>query len=342
MAITEPSSSQQDDPEAGKVDLNEPAHEEEEEEVLDKLMGNDRNNNNNQNGHQNNNRQSQFIQLQIEVVTENGQKSCKLPSSSNTSKSRFTIFGYAPSQIKWLNVLWLAFIHLLALVGYAYLALYPVKFWSVWWTIFLGLISGFGVSVGAHRLWAHKSFKATWPLRFLLVLLETLSMNGGCYSYARDHRCHHKFVDTNGDPKNAKRGFFFAHIGWWMLKKHPDVLVMGKKLDHRDLDEEPLIVWQRKLYFPLFLILSVAMPTFVPWYFWDEDPWTAFFIASVLRTVVVVHHLFTVNSIAHIFGSRPYNTSIGPTESKLTMYLSMGEGKWSFFEGVLGAYFFIN
>ncbi|XP_017487166.1 PREDICTED: probable serine/threonine-protein kinase mps1 [Rhagoletis zephyria] len=70
MGITEPSSSQQDDPEAGKVDFNEPAHEEEEEEV-DKLMGNDRNNNNNQNGHnQNGNRQSQFIQLQIEV-TEN-------------------------------------------------------------------------------------------------------------------------------------------------------------------------------------------------------------------------------------------------------------------------------
>lgn len=111
-------------------------------------------------------------------------------------------------------------------------------------------------------------------------------------------------VDTNGDPKNAKRGFFFAHIGWWMLKKHPDVLRNGKKLNHHDLDDEPLIVWQKRLYVPLFLLLSVVMATVVPWYFWDEDPWVAFFIAAVLRTVVVVHHLFTVNSIAHIYGSR--------------------------------------
>lgn len=89
-----------------------------------------------------------------------------------------------------------------------------------------------------------------------------------------------------------------------MLKKHPDVLRNGKKLNHHDLDEEPLIVWQKRLYVPLFLLLSVVMATVVPWYFWDEDPWVAFFIAAVLRTVVVVHHLFTVNSIAHIYGSR--------------------------------------
>src|SRR5699024_8036275 len=71
----------------------------------------------------------------------------------------FTICGYLPSQIKWTNVLWLAFIHTLAVIGYVYVSLYPVKFWSVWWTIFLGLFGGFGVSVGAHRLWAHRAFK---------------------------------------------------------------------------------------------------------------------------------------------------------------------------------------
>ena len=243
---------------------------------------------------------------------------------------KFTIFGYRPEQIKWTNVIWLLFTHTLLIIGYVYVSLYPVKFFTVPWIAMLGVAGGFGVSIGAHRLFAHRSFKARWLLRFGLVLVETLSMNGGCYSYARDHRCHHKFVDTNGDPKNAKRGFFFAHIGWWMLKKHPEVIRMGQKLNHKDLDDEPLIVWQKKLYFPLFLLVSVVVPTLIPVYLWNEDIVISFFMSAVLRTVVVVHHLFTVNSIAHIFGIRPYNKDIGPTESKITMYLSLGEGSHNY------------
>ncbi|XP_075590113.1 delta(9)-fatty-acid desaturase fat-6-like isoform X1 [Dermatophagoides farinae] len=253
-------------------------------------------------------------------------------ATNNVNKKRFTltIFGYRPEQIKWTNVLWLLFTHSLLVIGYVYVSLYPVKFFTVPWIALLGVAGGFGVSIGAHRLFAHRSFKARWLLRFGLVLVETLSMNGGCYSYARDHRCHHKFVDTNGDPKNAKRGFFFAHIGWWMLKKHPDVIRMGRKLNHKDLDDEPLIVWQKKLYFPLFLLVSVVGPTLIPIYLWNEDIVISFFMSAVLRTVVVVHHLFTVNSIAHIFGLRPYNRDIGPTESKITMYLSLGEGSHNY------------
>ena len=289
-----------------------------ESQVIEKLIisSNEQNNDNNT-------KCSQNVNVNIDFNSKQPKKNLKQPKS-------FTIFGYHLSQIKWFNVIWLMFIHSLAVIGYVYLSLYPVKFWSVWWTILLALFGGFGVSVGAHRLWAHKSFKARWLLRFALVFIETFSMNGGCYSYARDHRCHHKFVDTNGDPKNAKRGFFFAHIGWWMLKKHPEVLRQGKKLNNQDLDEEPLIVWQKRLYFPLFLLFGVVLATLVPYYCWNEDIWVAFFIAAVLRTVVVMHHLFTVNSIAHIWGLRPYNTTIGPTESKLTMYLSMGEGSHNY------------
>lgn len=252
------------------------------------------------------------------------------PEKDEEKRVLFTIFGYRPSQIKWTNVIWLAFTHTLAVFAYIHVSLNPVKFWTVLWTVILGLFGGFGVSVGAHRLWAHRAFKAHWFLRLFLVLGETISMNGGCYSYARDHRCHHKFVDTNGDPKNAKRGFFFAHIGWWMLKKHPDVFKMGKKLNYQDLNEEFFIVWQKKLYVPLFIVLCVMIPTAVPYYSWGEDLLTAFYSCCVLRTVILIHHLFTVNSVAHIWGFRPYNLYIGPAESKITNYLSLGEGSHNY------------
>lgn len=213
-----------------------------------------------------------------------------------------TCFGYKPSQIKWLNIFWLILIHCLAVYALIYAMLVPIKFFTVSFTAFLAVCSGFGVSVGAHRLWAHRSFKAHWPLKLLLVVFETMSINGGVFSYARDHRNHHKFVDTDADPKNAKRGFFFAHIGWWTVKKKEDVITYGKKLSVLDLMEDPLVVFQQKFYFPLVILIAIIFPTLTPYFLWNENLLTSFLLCVVLRTVSVMHHLFTVNSIAHIIG----------------------------------------
>ena len=57
---------------------------------------------------------------------------------------------------------------------------------------------------------------------------------------------HHKFSETDGDPHNAKRGFFFCHMGWLMVKKHPAVLNKGMRIDMSDLERDPVVMWQRK------------------------------------------------------------------------------------------------
>lgn len=59
-------------------------------------------------------------------------------------------------------------------------------------------------------------------------------------------RAHHKFTDTDGDPHNFKRGFFFAHMGWLMVKKHPDVKKMGSTIDMSDLERDALVMFQKK------------------------------------------------------------------------------------------------
>lgn len=64
--------------------------------------------------------------------------------------------------------------------------------------------------------------------------------------WARDHRVHHKFSETNADPHNAKRGFFFSHVGWLMCRKHPDVVQKGKGIDMSDLQNDKLLQFQRK------------------------------------------------------------------------------------------------
>lgn len=135
-------------------------------------------------------------------------------------------------------------------------------------------MSGFGITAGAHRYWAHKAYKAKTPLRLLLAYMQTLafqvswfielnekkiqihamyefyircsSLQNHIYEWCRDHRVHHKFTETNADPHNATRGFFFAHMGWLLCKKHDAVKVKGKTVDLSDLEQDPIVVFQRK------------------------------------------------------------------------------------------------
>jgi stearoyl-CoA desaturase (delta-9 desaturase) len=76
-----------------------------------------------------------------------------------------------------------------------------------------------GITGGSHRLWAHKSYTASPPLKVLLMLLNAGANQGSIFHWARDHRLHHKFSDTEYDPHTMARGFFFAHVGWLLEKK---------------------------------------------------------------------------------------------------------------------------
>lgn len=73
-----------------------------------------------------------------------------------------------------------------------------------------------------------------------------LFLQNHLFEWVRDHRVHHKFTDTDADPHNAQRGFFFSHIGWLMLRKHPDVIKKGALVDMSDLEKDPIVVWQRR------------------------------------------------------------------------------------------------
>lgn len=66
------------------------------------------------------------------------------------------------------------------------------------------------------------------------------------YEWVRDHRVHHKFTDTDADPHNAARGFFFSHMGWLMIRKHPDVRRRGGGVDLSDLEQDGAVMFQKR------------------------------------------------------------------------------------------------
>lgn len=120
--------------------------------------------------------------------------------------------------------------------------------------LFLG---GMGITAGAHRLWSHRAYKARLPLRIFLMLCNTMAFQNSIYEWTRDHRVHHKYTDTNADPHNSRRGFFFAHMGWLMCRKHPDVKAKGKLIDMSDLRADPVVMFQKKS------VLVVPVPLFL-------------------------------------------------------------------------------
>lgn len=78
------------------------------------------------------------------------------------------------------------------------------------------------------------------------MCLNNIALQNDIIEWARDHRCHHKWTDTDADPHGTHRGMFFAHMGWLLVKKHDQVKVQGAKLDLSDLYDDPVLVFQRK------------------------------------------------------------------------------------------------
>jgi stearoyl-CoA desaturase (delta-9 desaturase) len=134
-------------------------------------------------------------------------------------------YHYKEGNMNWPMVIYLVLTHAAAWIGVTSI---PQCKWQTWLEAFiLWPITGLGITAGVHRLWAHRSYNATLPYRVLLMLFNSIANQGPIYHWARDHRVHHKYSETDADPHNATRGFFFAHMGWLLVKKHPKYVSCG-------------------------------------------------------------------------------------------------------------------
>ena len=115
----------------------------------------------------------------------------------------------------------------------------PTAYW-------VGAAGGLGITAGAHRLWSHKSYDAKLPLRIFLMIGQCIAGQNSLFVWCRDHRVHHKFSETDGDPHNTNRGFFFAHVGWLLRKKHPEMKRKAATLDFNDLLADPVVKFQKE------------------------------------------------------------------------------------------------
>ncbi|XP_026757907.2 acyl-CoA Delta-9 desaturase-like [Galleria mellonella] len=229
-------------------------------------------------------------------------------------------------EIVWKNAIGFLILHLFAVWGAVLMFTGGVTWKTTLWTIFLGYVASEGVTIGAHRFYTHKSFKAKPLLKVILIIMQTLAGQNSIFIWCRDHRLHHRYSDTDADPHNSKRGFFFCHIGWLMMKKHPYVIELGKRIDMSDLQADWMVMFQKKYYYYLYVIFAIIIPVWVPVHYFGEPLFQSILTAYFTRYVSQLNGTWLVNSAAHLYGTRPYDKNLQPVESWFVSCISLGEG----------------
>jgi stearoyl-CoA desaturase (delta-9 desaturase) len=159
------------------------------------------------------------------------------------------------------------------------------------------------ISGGYHRYFSHKAFRCHPFLKFLYLFVGAGGFQQSALVWSVDHRFHHRYVDTNLDPYNINRGFWWAHWGWLFAQDPPSRDKLLKAAP--DLAKDRWVMWQDRYWVLLGIFWSVVVPVGVG--LMIGRPLGMFLWAGLLRIVISHHTTFTVNSIAHIFGKRPYS-----------------------------------
>ena len=186
-------------------------------------------------------------------------------------------------------------------------------------------IAGMGTTAGYHRLFSHRSYEASLPVRIWLLIIGLLGLQGSALEWSLDHRSHHKFVDRDKDPYSIKKGFWFAHIFWIFKTRHRD----WRPSHNADLFRDKFVFFQHRYFMPLAIVMNFVVPALIAGIFWN-DLLGGFFIAGFLRLVFTHHSTFFINSLCHYFGSQPYSDKNTARDSGVTAFFTWGEGYHNF------------
>lgn len=228
----------------------------------------------------------------------------------------------------WFNIVFLSIMHSCAAYGFYHL------FTNFSWNILIcafGLyqFSGLGITAGAHRLWAHRSYTAHPIVQVFLMLANACAAQGTIYHWAKEHRVHHKHVDTRKDPHNAQNGFWYSHVGWLLKLKDPEVVVACKDVYMADITSNKIVMFQHHAYPVLGPFMALVFPTFVCGLLTGEY-WSGLWVCGFARYIWVLHSTWFVNSLAHLWGNRPYLPDILPCENLVVAIFALGEGWHNF------------
>lgn len=233
-------------------------------------------------------------------------------------------------RVNWVNSIFLIATPLLALSG---IFIHWSYFGHPGWIEFFVFISlyfacGLSITVGYHRLFSHRSHKASWPLVLFYSIFGAGAFQNSILEWCSDHRRHHKMTDSEEDPYSASRGFWYSHMGWILIEEDK---FANDFSNVKDLQQSRIIMWQHRNIFLIGAISGFLLPTSIGWLFGGIAGAVGCFVWGGLARVVFVHHgTFLINSAAHIWGTQPYSEENSSRDSFWLAFLTFGEGYHNF------------
>ena len=177
-------------------------------------------------------------------------------------------------------------------------------------------LSGLGITVGFHRLFTHRSFKTTRGVRALLAVLGSMAVEGPVIEWVATHRKHHRFSDADGDPhsphvdqapgwRGALRGLAHAHVGWMFRGK--DMANPARYAKDLLADRDVIFISRT---FPLWVAVGMAIPFALGLVITGSlaGGLTGLLWGGAVRVLLLHHVTFSINSLCHFFGRRPFAT----------------------------------
>lgn len=203
-------------------------------------------------------------------------------------------------------------------------------FFFTWEGLWIGLglyvLTGFGVTVGFHRLLTHGAFQTHRWVRWIFALLGGLAGQSQIRFWALIHRMHHKWSDREGDPHSPAHGFWWSHWGWPTVRTPQEELAVLEQQFIPDLLKDQVILQVCRWHVPCHMLLAIVLLCGG----WLYDGWVmgiswlcwGFF----LRITAMLHVTWAVNSIAHTWGYRNYQTKDTSRNNPFVAAVSFGEG----------------
>jgi stearoyl-CoA desaturase (delta-9 desaturase) len=174
------------------------------------------------------------------------------------------------------------------------------------------LISGLGITVGYHRMLTHKSFETSKAVKALFLIMGCMAWEGNPITWASTHIKHHAHSDQEDDPHSPLEGLFHAHLGW-IFHEVADPETYGSWLR-----KDPVVVWVDRTWW-IWGLLGMVIPFAI-------GGWSGLLWGGIVRMCLTHHITWSVNSVCHTFGRRPYRTKDASRNNWLVGLLAFGEG----------------
>jgi len=167
-------------------------------------------------------------------------------------------------------------------------------------------------------------------VELILLFFGTMSLQGSAIDWSADHRIHHRHVDTEKDPYNIQRGFWFAHMGWLFIERKPNLSNV------KDLLSDKWLAFQHKYYVLIATAINVLVTLVAGFMF--GDMFAAIVFIFLLRAFLSHHSTFFINSLAHTWGSKPYSREHSAVNNWIISFLTFGEGYHNYHHTFAGDY----